>query len=108
MGALVVYDCCAKDTFDHVVNWVEDARSLASPDIVLLVVGNKTDAADEDPEAREVSFMEGAQLAQVTEPAHPILSVTLSSPLADCAGAMPQDHNVMFLESSAKTGVNVK
>ena len=72
MGALIVYDVCARPTYDSVVNWIDDARALASPDIVLLLVGNKVDAADGGGGgggSREVPFLEGSQLAQVCQAA---------------------------------------
>ena len=42
-------------------NWLTDARTLASPAIVILMVGNKTDLEEE----REVTFLEASRF--VTE-----------------------------------------
>ena len=39
-------------------NWLTDARTLASPAIVILMVGNKTDLEEE----REVTFLEASRL----------------------------------------------
>jgi len=55
-------------------NWLTDARTLASPAIVILMVGNKTDLEEE----REVTFLEASRFAQ--------------------------ENGLMFLETSAKTG----
>lgn len=41
-------------------NWLTDARTLASPNIVILLVGNKKDL-DAD---REVTFLEASRFAQ--------------------------------------------
>ena len=45
-------------------NWLTDARTLASPAIVILMVGNKTDLEEE----REVTFLEASRF--VTETVH--------------------------------------
>lgn len=59
-GALLVYDISSRDSFNALSNWLRDARTLASPNIVILLVGNKKDL-DKD---REVTFMEATQFAQ--------------------------------------------
>ena len=41
-------------------NWLTDARTLASPNIVIILVGNKKDLDAE----REVTFMEASRFAQ--------------------------------------------
>jgi GTPase SAR1 family protein len=41
-------------------NWLTDARTLASPDIVIVLVGNKKDLEAD----RDVTFMEAARFAQ--------------------------------------------
>jgi GTPase SAR1 family protein len=42
-GALLVYDVSSRDSFNALANWLTDARTLASPNIVILLVGNKKD-----------------------------------------------------------------
>ena len=76
-GAIVVYDITSEETFAHVATWVNDARTLASADVAVMIVGNKADL-DED---REVTKLQGAILAQ--------------------------DLNAHFLEASAERGDNV-
>ncbi|CAH2084719.1 unnamed protein product [Euphydryas editha] len=77
-GALLVYDITSRDSFNALSNWLRDARTLASPNIVILLVGNKKDL----DEAREVTYTEASQFAQ--------------------------DNELMFLETSAKSGENVE
>ena len=55
-GALLVYDVTSRETFNSLANWLTDARTLASPAIVLLV-GNKKDLEEE----REVTFLEASR-----------------------------------------------
>lgn len=59
-GALLVYDITSRDSFNALSNWLRDARTLASPNIVILLVGNKKDME----ESREVTFTEASQFAQ--------------------------------------------
>lgn len=60
VGALLVFDITNRNTFNALHNWLEDARSLASPHIVILLVGNKKDMESE----RDVTFLEASQFAQ--------------------------------------------
>ena len=77
-GALLVYDITSRESFNCLTNWLTDARTLASPQIVILMVGNKKDLEDE----REVTFLEASRFAQ--------------------------ENGLMFLETSAKTGNSVE
>ncbi|ESN93845.1 hypothetical protein HELRODRAFT_186059 [Helobdella robusta] len=77
-GALLVYDISSRETFNSLVNWLSDARTLASPNIVIILVGNKKDLEAE----REVTFLEASRFAQ--------------------------ENDLMFLETSAMTSENVE
>ncbi|XP_069763879.1 ras-related protein Rab-4B [Narcine bancroftii] len=77
-GALLVYDITSRETYNALTNWLTDARTLASPNIVIILCGNKKDL-DAD---REVTFLEASRFAQENE--------------------------LMFLETSALTGENVE
>ena len=50
----------SRETYNALTNWLTDARTLASPNIVIVLVGNKKDL-DND---REVTFMEASRFAQ--------------------------------------------
>ena len=76
-GALLVYDTSSRETYNHLSNWLTDARQLASPDIVVVAVGNKSDLVDD----REVLFLEASRFSQENE--------------------------LIFMECSALTGENV-
>ncbi|CAK8694845.1 ras-related protein Rab-4B-like [Clavelina lepadiformis] len=77
-GALLVYDTTCRETFNSLTNWLTDAKTLASPNIVIILCGNKKDLESE----REVTFLEASRFAQENE--------------------------VMFLETSALTGENIE
>jgi Ras-related protein Rab-2A len=77
-AALIVYDITKRDSFEHIREWLMEARINGNPEMCVMLVGNKTDLH----EARQVSPEEGQAFAD--------------------------EHNLMFLEASAKTGENVE
>ncbi|CAI8011425.1 Ras-related protein Rab-6A [Geodia barretti] len=76
--AVVVYDITNGNSFQQVSKWIEDVRAERGTDVIIMLVGNKTDLQDK----RQVSMEEGERRAN--------------------------DLNVMFIETSAKAGYNVK
>ena len=42
-GAFIVYDIAKASSFENVDNWLKELREHASPDIVIMLVGNKSD-----------------------------------------------------------------
>jgi len=77
-GALLVYDISSRESYNALTNWLTDARTLASPSIVIILVGNKKDLEAE----REVTFLEASRFAQ--------------------------ENDLLFLETSAMTGENIE
>eukprot|EP00250_Pteridium_aquilinum_P026445 c33021_g1_i1 orf=481-1137(+) len=43
VGAMLVYDVTKRQTFDHIARWLEELRSHADNNIVIMLIGNKTD-----------------------------------------------------------------
>ncbi|CCK71899.1 Rab family GTPase VPS21 KNAG_0I01080 [Huiozyma naganishii CBS 8797] len=80
-AALVVYDVTKPQSFIKARHWVKELHEQASKDIIIALVGNKIDMLDEDPTERKVAREEGEKLAQ--------------------------EENLLFFETSAKTGANV-
>uniref|UniRef100_A0A6B2LI83 Ras-related protein Rab-4 n=1 Tax=Arcella intermedia TaxID=1963864 RepID=A0A6B2LI83_9EUKA len=77
-GCILVYDITSRDSFNHLTSWLNDARALANQELVIVMVGNKNDLQEE----REVTFLEASRFAQ--------------------------ENDLMFLETSAKSGDNVE
>jgi small GTP-binding protein len=75
--ALVVYDITNRDSFNNISNWVEDCKNQSPKTIFMVLVGNKSDLNDK----RVISVDEGRELAE--------------------------KYNMIFFETSAKTGDNV-
>lgn len=58
--ALIVYDISSRSSFESVPSWLEDIKKLAPPNIVIVLVGNKTDKENQ----RRVLRTEGAEFAK--------------------------------------------
>uniref|UniRef100_A0A669BTR5 RAB6B, member RAS oncogene family b n=1 Tax=Oreochromis niloticus TaxID=8128 RepID=A0A669BTR5_ORENI len=76
--AVVVYDITNVNSFQQTCKWIDDVRTERGSDVIIMLVGNKTDLE----EKRQITIEEGEQRAK--------------------------ELNVMFIETSAKTGCNVK
>jgi len=59
-GALLVYDVTRRETFEHLSTWLRDAKEYSSPELVVIVVGNKCDLESE----RQVPTEEGQKFAE--------------------------------------------
>ncbi|XP_037088609.1 ras-related protein Rab6 isoform X2 [Pollicipes pollicipes] len=76
--AVVVYDITNANSFHQTSKWIDDVRTERGSDVIIMLVGNKTDLSDK----RQVSTEEGERKAK--------------------------ELSVMFIETSAKAGYNVK
>lgn len=76
-AALIVFDITSKDSFLKAQNWVRELSKQANTNIVIALVGNKVDLASK----RAVEFNEAKMYAE--------------------------QNNLIFMETSAKTAVNV-
>ncbi|XP_020104017.1 ras-related protein Rab11D-like [Ananas comosus] len=63
VGALLVYDITKRQSFDHIPRWLDELRSHADKNIVIMLVGNKSDLEDQravaTEDAREFAQKEG-------------------------------------------------
>jgi Rab family protein len=62
VGCLIVYDITNRSSYEHVPQWLADVRQLAGPDVVVMIVGNKSDLAN--AEKRTVLHNEASIFAQ--------------------------------------------
>ncbi|PJF18811.1 Small GTP-binding protein domain [Paramicrosporidium saccamoebae] len=75
---IIVYDVSSRTSFEAVSRWIDDVRNERGDDVIIVIVGNKTDLSDK----RQVSTEEAEKKAK--------------------------DLGCIFIETSAKTGHNVK
>lgn len=60
VGALLVYDITHRATIERAMTWLEELRQHAGPDVVVMLVGNKSDLGH----MRTVTTEEGLELAR--------------------------------------------
>ncbi|XP_078440983.1 ras-related protein Rab11D-like [Wolffia australiana] len=60
LGAMLVYDITRRQSFDHIPRWLEELRSHADKNLVIMLVGNKADLVDQ----RSVSTDDATEFAQ--------------------------------------------
>uniref|UniRef100_A0A3B3VX54 small monomeric GTPase n=1 Tax=Poecilia latipinna TaxID=48699 RepID=A0A3B3VX54_9TELE len=75
---LLLYDITNKSSFDNIRAWLTEIHEYAQTDVVIMLLGNKADMSSE----RAIRRDEGERLAR--------------------------EYSVPFMETSAKTGVNVE
>lgn len=60
---MLVYDITRRQSFDHIPRWLEELRSHADKNIVIILIGNKTDLEDQravpTEDAKEFAEKEG-------------------------------------------------
>ncbi|CAE6094146.1 unnamed protein product [Arabidopsis arenosa] len=78
VGAMLVYDVTRRQTFDHIPRWLEELRNNADKNIVIILVGNKSDLEDQ----RAISMEDAKEFAE--------------------------KEGLFFLETSALNAVNVE
>lgn len=76
-GALLLFDLSNRDSFENVEKWLRDVKDVAKEDVVLILLGNKSDLESK----RQVTREEANDFAQ--------------------------RNNMKYFEVSAKTGDNV-
>lgn len=76
-AAIIVYDITNQDTFNRAKSWVKELQRQANPNIVIALSGNKADLANK----RMVEYEE--------------------------AQAYAEENGLLFMETSAKTAMNV-
>ncbi|TYH45162.1 hypothetical protein ES332_D11G245600v1 [Gossypium tomentosum] len=60
VGAMLVYDITKRQTFDHIPRWLEELRGHADKNIVIILLGNKSDLENQ----REVPTEDSKEFAQ--------------------------------------------
>ena len=76
-GVILVYDVTEQSSYDHLSSWIKDVDLYSGEEVVKLLIGNK----DDRPDAKCVS--------------------------TDIARDFAKDHNMLFMEASAMSGVCV-
>lgn len=78
LGAVLVFDLAYRQSFEELSMWINDLKSLCDRNAYIVLVGNKKDLEDD----RQISESEAQDFAK--------------------------QHNLLYLETSAKTGSNIE
>ena len=65
MGAILVYDVTNESTFANVKIWLENLRQNGEADLIIMLVGNKTDLLEYGELERQVSTEEAQHFASL-------------------------------------------
>eukprot|EP01066_Platyproteum_vivax_P008409 Platyproteum_vivax@DN3524_c0_g1_i1.p1 len=76
--AVIVYDITNRASFTNTSKWIDEVRTERAENVIIALVGNKSDLADK----RQVPTAEGE--------------------------AKAKENDIMFIETSAKAGANIK
>jgi Ras-related protein Rab-11A len=95
VGALLVYDISKHQTYDNVNRWLKELRDHADSNIVIMLVGNKSDLRH----LRAVPTEEAKQFAS---------KFPLHTGAYLLAKLLPGEHNLSFIETSALDASNVE
>lgn len=114
-AALVVYDVTKPSSLTKAKHWVAELQRQASPGIVIALVGNKLDLTNDGGDASasaaaqseesagadgdEASGEEGEEQGATTGDARKVSTREAST--------YAEEENLLFFETSAKTGTNV-
>ena len=78
IGAIIVFDLTDRETFISVRQWIKEIKLFCSPEIIIILVGNKIDLKDK----RQVTYEEANKFAK--------------------------DHDIHYFEVSAKDNRQIK
>ncbi|KIK51352.1 hypothetical protein GYMLUDRAFT_50593 [Collybiopsis luxurians FD-317 M1] len=108
-GCLLVYDVTSRRSFENTRTWLADVRQHADPHLTCILVGNKVDLCEEDSSESSESAA-----AAKDSTGHSRSSSSQSAkkrkrqvPTAE-AGLFAKEEGLLFVESSAKSGLNVE
>ena len=92
--AVIVYDVANRQSFLNVAKWIDEVKQERGENVVIAIVGNKTDLVEE----REVETEEGERFAR---------SLNVGNSSSSSEGGSTNG-GAIFIEASAKAGYNVK
>lgn len=105
-GALLVYDITRRDTFNHLTTWLEDARQHSNSNMVIMLIGNKRWLFH-----RVYNLGSNDQKFKINVNIIIIFFSDLEAKREvkrEEGEAFAREHNLIFMETSAKTAANVE
>ncbi|WRX07671.1 Small GTPase - like 1 [Theobroma cacao] len=102
--AVIVYDVASRQSFLNTSKWIEEVRTERGSDVIIVLVGNKTDLVDK---RGILAFNEYSLFDLVFIPCA-FCGLFDRQVSIEEGEAKARDLNVMFIETSAKAGFNIK
>jgi len=114
-GALLVYDVTNRASFEHAEDWLKDVRDHADPNLTCILVANKVDLVGDEDEVPSVRASLDVPAAAADAPRRSGEGASTIGRRSkkrrevgrEEAERWAKEHDVLFIEASAKTGVNV-
>ncbi|XP_036194875.1 ras-related protein Rab-37 isoform X5 [Myotis myotis] len=101
---LLLYDITNKSSFENIRAWLTEIHEYAQRDVVIMLLGNKADVSSErvirSEDGETLARVSGCLVGRVTGGGKQRLALRTHSPW--------QEYGVPFMETSAKTGMNVE
>ncbi|KAG9038501.1 hypothetical protein FS842_003269, partial [Serendipita sp. 407] len=116
-GALLVYDVTNRASFEHAEDWLKDVREHADPNLTCILVANKVDLVSDEGDTTAPSSTRASlevPNGDVTRKSSDGASTIgrkgkkRREVSKEEAQTWAKEHDVLFIEASAKTGVNVE
>ncbi|KAL7885907.1 hypothetical protein AOLI_G00062020 [Acnodon oligacanthus] len=106
--AVVVYDITNLNSFQQTSKWIDDVRTERGSDVIIMLVGNKTDLADKRQVSLEAAERKARELNVMYIETSAKAGYNVKQITTEEGEQRAKELNVMFIETSAKTGYNVK
>ncbi|KAA3461748.1 ras-related protein RABH1e-like [Gossypium australe] len=91
--AVIVYDVANRQSLLNTSKWMEEVRTERGSDVIIVLVGNKTDLVDKRSRQTTGSFLNSLNYYHVS---------------IEEGDSKARELGVMFIETSAKAGFNIK
>ena len=104
-AAFIVFDLTDRESFNNVTYWHNELKEfIENKDLPIIIVGNKTDLAEE----RVITQDEGIQLATELSKLSGLAENTSLSEYSDLSDLSASQSRISYIETSAKTGNRIQ
>jgi len=106
LGAILVFDVTRKTSFDNIPRWLRELRDHANKDIVLILVGNKSDLVVSSSSSSTTTSSTTTTTTPTNTNEEDIDAQRQVS--EQMAQQMAKEYDIPYVETSAKSGINVE
>jgi len=106
LGAILVFDVTRKTSFDNIPRWLRELRDHANKDIVLILVGNKSDLVTPTTSTTTSTTSTTSNTTPTNTNEEDIDAQRQVN--EQMAQQMAKEYDIPYIETSAKSGINVE